>query len=282
MGFPETDPDWAPRIRPEQVIRGDVCRYLKACKDGTEHTSKDLTAHRKDAGDWWYRPLNPITDRILVSARGSMSKDRTRSINALNTLTRSNDLGIDARKALTGPQIAEIARWRTPPGTVRLDCPRRGRAPGPSRPGPGSGRPPQDQRAPAHGAGAGQRGRALCCRRRGSGRSVPPSAWPSGRTRAVSATRRPSPPWPGANPVPASSGTTVRHRLNWGGDRVLNSALHLVSTTKMTYDAQTREYVAKRRVEGRTDRKIRRCIKRYLARHVYRTLNATAPTLNAT
>lgn len=64
MDFPETDPEGAPRIRPEQIIRGDVCRYLEVCDDGTVHTSKDLIAHRKDQGDWWDRHLNPITDQV--------------------------------------------------------------------------------------------------------------------------------------------------------------------------------------------------------------------------
>jgi hypothetical protein len=64
MDFPETGIDGAPRIRPEQVIRGDVCRYLEVCDDGTVHTSKDLTAHRKDQGESWDRHLNPITDQI--------------------------------------------------------------------------------------------------------------------------------------------------------------------------------------------------------------------------
>jgi hypothetical protein len=63
MDFPETDPEGAPRILAEQVIRGDVCRYLEVCEDGTVHTSKDLIAHRKDAGDWWDRRMNPITDQ---------------------------------------------------------------------------------------------------------------------------------------------------------------------------------------------------------------------------
>jgi hypothetical protein len=52
-----------PRIRPGQVIRGDVCRYLELCDDGTVHTSRDLTTHRRDQGDWWDRHLNPITDQ---------------------------------------------------------------------------------------------------------------------------------------------------------------------------------------------------------------------------
>lgn len=64
MDFPETDTDGAPRILAEQVIRGDVCRYLEVCDDGTVHTSKDLTAHRRDQSDWWDRHLNPITDQV--------------------------------------------------------------------------------------------------------------------------------------------------------------------------------------------------------------------------
>jgi hypothetical protein len=63
MDFPETDPEGAPRILAEQVIRGDVCRYLEVCEGGTVHTSKVLIAHRKDAGDWWDRRMNPITDQ---------------------------------------------------------------------------------------------------------------------------------------------------------------------------------------------------------------------------
>jgi transposase len=51
--------------------------------------------------------------RILVTARGSMSKDRTRSVNALNALVRGNDLGIDARQKLTGTQITEVSKWRS-------------------------------------------------------------------------------------------------------------------------------------------------------------------------
>lgn len=50
--------------------------------------------------------------RILVTARESMPKGRTRSINALNALARSNDLGIDARRKLTAVQIEEISRRR--------------------------------------------------------------------------------------------------------------------------------------------------------------------------
>ncbi len=77
----------------------------------------------------------------------------------------------------------------------------------------------------------------------------------------------------GVNPIPASSGNTVRHRLNRGGDRRLNRALHMAVLTRMTHDPDTCEYVERRRAEGRTTKEIRRCLKRYLARQIYRTLN---------
>jgi transposase len=83
----------------------------------------------------------------------------------------------------------------------------------------------------------------------------------------------------GVNPIPASSGNTIRHRLNRGGDRALNKALHMVAISKMTTDPETQAYVTKRRAQGKTDREIRRCIKRYLARRIFKILNRQA-TLN--
>ena len=79
----------------------------------------------------------------------------------------------------------------------------------------------------------------------------------------------------GVNPIPASSGNTVRHRLNRGGDRRLNRALHMAVITRMTHDPDTRAYVDRRRAEGRTTREIRRVLKRYLARQLFRSLNST-------
>ena len=86
----------------------------------------------------------------------------------------------------------------------------------------------------------------------------------------------------GVNPIPASSGNTVRHRLNRGGDRRLNRALHMAVITRMTHDPATRAYVERRRAEGRTTKEIRRCLKRYLARQLYRTLNALHTTPETT
>ncbi len=82
----------------------------------------------------------------------------------------------------------------------------------------------------------------------------------------------------GAAPIPASSGQTVRHRLNRGGDRQLNRALHTIVLCRMRDDAPTRAYVARRSAEGKTNREIRRCLKRYTVRHLYRLLEQHTPT----
>ena len=77
----------------------------------------------------------------------------------------------------------------------------------------------------------------------------------------------------GASPLEASSGRTERHRLNRGGDRQLNRALHDIAKTCMIHCPRTRDYLARRRAQGLSDREIRRCLKRYIARELYRTLN---------
>lgn len=82
----------------------------------------------------------------------------------------------------------------------------------------------------------------------------------------------------GAAPLDASSGKQQRHRLNRGGDRALNRALHDIATTRMRCCDQTRAYVDRRRAEGKTNREIRRCLKRYIARQLYRQLTK-APAL---
>ena len=79
----------------------------------------------------------------------------------------------------------------------------------------------------------------------------------------------------GTSPLQASSGRTVRHRLNRGGDRALNSALHTIAMVRMRCCPRTKAYVARRRAEGKTPREIRRCLKRYIARELYRTLTTT-------
>jgi transposase len=76
----------------------------------------------------------------------------------------------------------------------------------------------------------------------------------------------------GVAPIPASSGKTVRHRLNRGGDRQANAALHRVVVVRMSHHPATRAYVEHRRAQGRTTMEIMRCLKRYVARQVYGVL----------
>jgi transposase len=76
----------------------------------------------------------------------------------------------------------------------------------------------------------------------------------------------------GAAPIPASSGKTVRYRLNRSGNRQLNRALHNIALSRLRYDPTTRAYADARRAQGKTDRDIKRCLKRYIARQLYRQL----------
>ena len=80
----------------------------------------------------------------------------------------------------------------------------------------------------------------------------------------------------GSAPIPASSGQTIRHRLDRGGDRQLNRALHTIIMIRRTSHAPTRAYIDRRTSEGKTTREAIRCLKRYLARHLYRLVQ-TAP-----
>jgi len=76
----------------------------------------------------------------------------------------------------------------------------------------------------------------------------------------------------GSSPIPASSGKTVRHRLNRGGNRQANAALHRIVLVRLRWHQPTREYVDRRSQEGKTKREIIRCLKRYLAREIYTAL----------
>lgn len=73
----------------------------------------------------------------------------------------------------------------------------------------------------------------------------------------------------GVSPLQASSGKTVRHRLNRGGDRSANNALWTIAMVRMRSDPRTRAYVDRRTKEGMSKKEIHRCLKRYLVREVY-------------
>jgi transposase len=76
----------------------------------------------------------------------------------------------------------------------------------------------------------------------------------------------------GSAPIPASSGHTTRHRLDRGGNRQLNCALHRLAVTKGRLDPDTASYLARKQAEGKSRREALRCLKRHLARRIWRLL----------
>src|SRR5207247_3623002 len=81
----------------------------------------------------------------------------------------------------------------------------------------------------------------------------------------------------GCAPIPACSGQTIRHRLDRTGDRRLNRALHMIIVTRRRAHPPTIAYIDRRTHDGKTSREAIRCLKRYLARNLYRLLDS-APT----
>jgi transposase len=219
--------------------------------------------------------------RVLLTARDQMTTERTAAINALTALVRTVDLGIDARHRLSTDQITQISRWRARTGediatsTARNEAVRL------------ATQITNLADHLAHNASTmtdllAATEAAPLLKETGIGPVTAATfftAWSHhGRVRSEAAFAALA----GTNPIPASSGNTTRHRLNRGGDRQLNRALHITVLTRMVHDHDTRAYVQRRRAEGRTNREIRRCLKRYLTRHIYRTLNATPPAQIAT
>lgn len=218
--------------------------------------------------------------RILIAAREHMTTERTATINALTALLRVVDLGIDARKPLTTKQVGEVARWRAraealATAVARAEAIRLARRVA-----------GLDEELKANQTQLTDLIRsskaATLLDKPGIGPvtvAVVLAAWSHpGRIRSEAAFAALA----GVSPIPASSGNTTRRRLNRGGDRRLNRALHMAVITRMTHDPDTRAYVERRRAEGRTTKEIRRCLKRYLARHLYRSLQALhdAPDLD--
>ncbi len=81
----------------------------------------------------------------------------------------------------------------------------------------------------------------------------------------------------GLAPIPASSGNTNRHRLDRGGNRQVNAAIHRVAVTRARCHPETRDYIARKTAEGKTHREAIRCLKRHLARRIWHLLQAPHP-----
>lgn len=208
--------------------------------------------------------------RTLVTAREHMTGERTAAVNALTALLRAAALGIDVRRPLTAKQISEVAQWAArvedlATHTARAEAVRLAK-----------------RVVDLNGELSANQTQMLALIRDSKAAelldktgigpitvAVVYAAWShAGRLRSEAAFAALA----GVNPIPASSGNTTRHRLNRGGDRRLNRALHMAVITRMTHDPDTRAYVERRQAQGRTTKEIRRCLKRYLARQLYRTL----------
>ena len=213
--------------------------------------------------------------RVLVSARDQMGTERTKIINALTALVRSVDLGVDARKALTSAQITTIAGWRARDEDPAVAACRREAIRLASRIH-ALGRDLAANMAELRQFTAAEVPELLDLP--GVGPVVAGTillAWSHpGRVRSEAAFAALA----GTSPIPASSGNTIRYRLNRGGDRQLNRVLTTIVLVRMRHDQTTRNYLARRRAEGRTTKEIMRILKRYIARQVFRLLVAAHPT----
>ncbi|HEX2125207.1 MAG TPA: transposase, partial [Thermoleophilaceae bacterium] len=78
----------------------------------------------------------------------------------------------------------------------------------------------------------------------------------------------------GTAPIPASSGNTNRHRLDRGGNRQLNCALHRLAVNKANWDPSTAAYLERKQTEGKSRKEALRCLKHHLARRVWKLLHA--------
>lgn len=207
--------------------------------------------------------------RILLASRSLLDHQRTANRNALTALLRGTDLGIDARSSLKDAQIATIAAWRTAstdPVTriARAEAKRLALAITDltSQLNDNHKELAQLTEELAPGlqsiAGIGPvTGAIIICAYSHHGRI---------RSEAAFAALG------GVAPRPASSGNTTRHRLNRSGDRQLNRAFDVIVRTRMSFDTATKDYVARSRATGKSNREIRRNLKRYVCRSIFRQL----------
>jgi Transposase IS116/IS110/IS902 family./Transposase. len=210
--------------------------------------------------------------QILLTARTGMTRDKTRAINALTALLRRYDLGITTRRALTATQLTTIAGWRTRRAdtittrTARTEATRLASRIRVLR------AELADNKRILHELTMQLAPRLLAEPGIGpvSAAQIYASWSHPGRVRSEAAFARLA----GVAPKPASSGDRARHRLDRGGDRRLNAAIHRIVITRSRTHPDTLAYIERRRTQGRSDRDIRRALKRIIARHIYRRLTA--------
>lgn len=214
--------------------------------------------------------------QVLIGAREHATAERTRCINALTALVRSHPLGMDARKALSRSQIHSIAAWRArgeplAVATARSQAVALAKRIEELQEQLATNRARITELVQEHAGGLlGLPGVGAVTA------AIALIVWSyPGRIRSEAAWAQIA----GTCPIPASSGNITRHRLNRGGDRRLNRAINTVVLTRWRVDEATHAYVERRRAQGKSDREIRRCLKRYVSRQIFRSLAAIPPVL---
>ena len=86
----------------------------------------------------------------------------------------------------------------------------------------------------------------------------------------------------GIAPIPVSSGKTNRHRLDRGGNRQINATIHRIAVTRLRCHPETRDYIARKRAEGKSTKEAIRCLKRYLTRRIWHLLQTPSPNPDQT
>ena len=212
--------------------------------------------------------------RVLITARDQMTTQRTAAVNALTATLRTAPLGVDARKKPSLTLIRRVAAWRTRDESIYLEIVRADAVRLAKQITSLHTQLDANEKLIKQLVGISPAAGLLNVKGIGPiTAGVAFTVWSHhGRIHSEAAFASIA----GVNPLPASSGNTTRHRLNRGGDRRLNHALHMATVTRMRVDPKTIEYVERRKAEGLTKPEIRRCLKRYLARHIYRALNAAA------
>lgn len=213
--------------------------------------------------------------RVLLASRRTSDTHRTGLRSALTVLARTHDLGIDARRALTMAQVREVSRWRAREidrlevAVIRAEakdmatqiCAEYQRIETIDT----QLQQLVQQMCPGlldiFGVGPVVAANLLCAYSH------------KGRIHSEAAFAKMA----GIAPIPASSGNTVRWRLNRFGDRQLNQAVDTIVRVRIMHEERTQNYVKRRTEEGKTNREIRRMLRRYVAREIYRSLQALMP-----
>ncbi|EGD53193.1 transposase of ISAar41, IS110 family protein, partial [Gordonia neofelifaecis NRRL B-59395] len=206
--------------------------------------------------------------KTLVPARDRMAREKTRQFNALVAVLRAHDLGVDARRKPGMSTVKQIARWRERATDSRAEQFARAEVIALAQrilvlhaqlaQNLASLRELVTAHAPAllQMPGVGPVNAAVIL-----------NAWAyHGRIKSEAAFASLG----GVCPIEVSSGNREHRRLNTGGDRQLNRALHSIVLTNGRCDRQTQEFIATRIAQGKHPRAIRRTLKRYTARRIFR------------